>query len=1033
MHNIKFEYRISILYMLFGGLWILFSDKVLFYLIQDIQILSKIQTFKGWFYVFFTAALFFFFLKKHLQELRSIKERLDNQLDQYQKLNQEIVVLNEELNEANEELQVREESLKAKNDELLAAEEELRANLEELGLRKQEIERSEERFRFLSSLTTEGIIIHDQGVALEVNDSFCQLFGYTREEIIGKNVIELLSTQQSQTVYKNAANEISGTYQLDAIKKNKKVIPIELSSRQIEFKGQTAKVAAIRDISQRKQAELRIHESEERFRLAMQGSNDGLWDWDLKTNEVYFSPRWKEMLGYADEELENKFCVWEQLVHPDDVEEALTKVNQFINGHLDSYNVEFRMRHKLGENIYILARGYLMRDESGKAIRIIGTHQDLTERYLVEQKLKEQVEENLSLYEEYRTINEELHEKNNNLLAAEEELRASNEELFEKNQNLLAIEEELRDANNDLLSKNKLLLESEERFRLLSDFSFEGLIIHDNGTIVNANHSFMSMMGLESTNSLIGKTLPLEILSPESLNVVKNNMKNHFNGKYEIVAFIKGGNKIDVELETIDINYNGKAMRLVAARNITGRKQNELIAKSRLAILEAFSFSTLDEVLVKTIDEVEKLTNSKIGFYHFVDEETNNLTLQAWSTQTSQSFCKIAGKGMHYPVSQAGVWVDCIRERKPIIHNDYSGLKHKKGLPEGHAPVERQLVVPIIRADKIVAVIGIGNKPTYYNEHDVRTAIRIADLAWDIAERKRAEQLLIESEKRFKTMFERSKSVMLLIDTENLAIVKANDSAALFYGYSPDELTKLNMVQINTLPKQEVRKMLLIAKREERNHFRFMHRLKTGELRDVDVYTSPVKYSDKTILHSIVIDQTQMVQTQKEIRKINNRLEGLDSIVHYKAKSISDLLDFTLGKIIEYLQGDIGYIYNYKKDGNIFLLNNWSESVKLSFQLESDEKERVNCLSQAVTEKKPIIINQLQDNYSFLLNTSNKEEHYKSVAIPVIVHDEVEAVVWIGSYNNDFSEFDATQVSLLLETTWILVERQKLQDKLNLI
>jgi len=140
------------------------------------------------------------------------------------------------------------------------------------------------------------------------------------------------------------------------------------------------------EIEERKLADKALRESEERFQLAMQGANEGLWDWDVKLDRVYYAPRWKTMLGYTDEELENNFDTWKRLVHPEDMESALSRARDFLEGHTFQYENEFRMRHKDGHYLNILARGYPIYDEQGKAIRMVGTHLDITEQ----KKLKAQ-------------------------------------------------------------------------------------------------------------------------------------------------------------------------------------------------------------------------------------------------------------------------------------------------------------------------------------------------------------------------------------------------------------------------------------------------------------------------------------------------------------------------------------------------------------------------------------------------------------------------------------------------------------------
>lgn len=129
------------------------------------------------------------------------------------------------------------------------------------------------------------------------------------------------------------------------------------------------------------ESEKLLQTSEERFALAMQGANDGLWDWNLKTDEVYYSPRWKEMLGYRDDEIEHRLDSWAMLVHPDDKERALKTVEDYINERKNSFAIEMRMRHKDGHWLHILSRAFLVRrNADGHPVRLVGTHVDITEK-----------------------------------------------------------------------------------------------------------------------------------------------------------------------------------------------------------------------------------------------------------------------------------------------------------------------------------------------------------------------------------------------------------------------------------------------------------------------------------------------------------------------------------------------------------------------------------------------------------------------------------------------------------------------------
>jgi PAS domain S-box-containing protein len=216
---------------------------------------------------------------------------------------------------------------------------------------------------------------------------------------------------------------------------------------------------------------------------------------------------------------------------------------------------------------------------------------------------------------------------------------------------------------------------------------------------------------------------------------------------------------------------------LSSLTDITRAKEREMVMDARLRLLQTGDSGSLHSLLQATLEEVEKLTGSRIGFYHFVNTDQQMLSLQAWSPNTVATMCRATEEKAHYPISKAGVWVDCVHRRRPVVHNDYANLAHRKGFPEGHAPVVRELVVPVLRGENIVAILGVGNKATDYTEQDIDLATSLADLAWDIAEGRRARQELLESERKYRQVVNTMSEVMMVIDEEG-TVIFLNDNAA---------------------------------------------------------------------------------------------------------------------------------------------------------------------------------------------------------------------------------------------------------------
>ena len=142
-----------------------------------------------------------------------------------------------------------------------------------------------------------------------------------------------------------------------------------------------------RDITERKQTEEELRISEQRFALVMRGTNDGIWDYDLRNGEIHYSQRWKEMLGYHEDQVENHFSAWQDMIHPDDLGELLDVWTDCMEGLTPSFSAEYRMQTSYGDWIWVECRGLAMQDEDNTPVRLAGSHSDITERKQAEEAL----------------------------------------------------------------------------------------------------------------------------------------------------------------------------------------------------------------------------------------------------------------------------------------------------------------------------------------------------------------------------------------------------------------------------------------------------------------------------------------------------------------------------------------------------------------------------------------------------------------------------------------------------------------------
>jgi len=205
-------------------------------------------------------------------------------------------------------------------------------------------------------------------------------------------------------------SEVNGTHWLEYILKNQDKLHkvcmkkdttkyyFVVNAHKLELDGRDRAVVTFSDVSE-------VENLRARLEIAVNGTNDGLWDWNLETNEIYFSSRWKEQLGYSDDELENSLETWERQVHPDDKEQAVKDFTANMEARTDVYENIHRLRHKNGSWVWILDRGQTEFDVNGKAIRMVGFHTDITRQKELELELIENEKLYYDFFENTKSAN----------------------------------------------------------------------------------------------------------------------------------------------------------------------------------------------------------------------------------------------------------------------------------------------------------------------------------------------------------------------------------------------------------------------------------------------------------------------------------------------------------------------------------------------------------------------------------------------------------------------------------------------------
>ncbi|WP_448563894.1 PAS domain S-box protein [Trichothermofontia sp.] len=272
--------------------------------------------------------------------------------------------------------------------------------LEERRQAEAALRRSERRLRAIFEQAAVGIACCDlDGRFVAVNPKLCHLLGYAADELLTLSFRDITYAEDLEADRDSQHQLIAGqipTYSLDKryIRKDGTLtwVNVSVSLVQDPVTQHPFLIAISEDINDRKRAEAALREIEQRWQLILQANNDGIWDWNMETNEVFYSSRWKEMLGYGEADILNHYDEWLTRLHPDDQEQVLALQNAYLRREIPRYMTEYRLRCRDGSYLWVNTHAQALWDASGRPLRMVGANRDVTARRQMEEALRQQLD-----------------------------------------------------------------------------------------------------------------------------------------------------------------------------------------------------------------------------------------------------------------------------------------------------------------------------------------------------------------------------------------------------------------------------------------------------------------------------------------------------------------------------------------------------------------------------------------------------------------------------------------------------------------
>jgi len=484
-------------------------------------------------------------------------------------------------------------------------------------------------------------------------------------------------------------------------------------------------------------------------------------------------------------------------------------------------------------------------------------------------------------------------------------------------------------------------------------------------------------------------------------------------------------------------------------RDITeAAQQREFLkkmAESNRIVTECMTkdFKNMQEQIDFALSEALQLTESQCGCILTYDESSTQFELFAHYSRESK--CSIKdGVERHFTLAQAGYWGESIRQRKTLVHEQPFSKEMSTSLPFEHLPLKNLMTLPMFDLGKIVAIVGFANKETGFSEHDITAITSLMNGVWMAVNKSMQERRTARLLERLEAMFNNHDAVMVLLEATTGKIIDVNPAALKFYGYTREEMLQKYGYEVNAESKEVSEQITLSVLQNKRKRFTTQHKLKSGEIRYVDLFSCPIPYGGETRLFTILFDITEQVKARRQIEYLayHDHLTGVYNRRYFEEtfrKLAENGEHYPLGVIM----GDINGLklfndaYGHLKgdEAIVSLVNDLQAKLEPDQYLARIGGDEFAIIVPATNEAE---LKKLVKQLEMLFHQDDQSEELRSLSISFgysIQHHKEQDLDWLLKesemfmYNRKYyssRSFRSSAINAIMETLFTKCEREKL-------